>query len=196
MSPQKDKAKKSKKINKVCRILGKKTCSKFIYSAIILFAILLLTILGKNIISLFVALGLLILGSLSSQFVRMLGNLNLGVEFIPFVSIMFFYAFGFPSGMLAALIMMIISLLLVGRISIDMIFSIAIFVIIGLLTFVLDFGSIATNGIILIIIFNVLSLIVELFLGLDIVKNIVYFLEVFFSTTFCSNFLARYYLVC
>jgi hypothetical protein len=175
-------AEKKRRIKKVCKIVGKRTCSKFIYSAIGLFIVLILTMLGKNIISLLVAIGLLILGSLSSQFVRMLGSLNLGVEFIPFVSIMFFYAFGFPTGMLATLIMMIISLLLVGHISIDMLFSVGIFVIIGLLTLILDFGSIAINGIILIIIFNIMSLAIELFLGLDIVKNVMYFFgSIFFN---------------
>ncbi len=147
-----------------------------------LLAILILTLLGKNIVSLAITIGLLILGSLSSQFVRMFGNINLGVEFIPFVSIMFFYAFGFPAGMLATVIMMIVSLLLVGHISIDMLFSVGIFVIIGILTFVLDFGSIATNGIILVIIFNILSLVISFLVGLDVVKNIMYFFgSIFFN---------------
>lgn len=172
---KKHKNNKKRNLGSVCKIIGKKNCPKFIYSAIALLFILILTLLGHNVISLAITIGMLILGSLSSQFVRMFGNLNIGIEFIPFVSIIFFYAFGFPAGMLATVIMMIVSLLLVGRITIDMLFSLGIFVIIGLLTLVIDFGNIATNGIVLIVIFNILSLILELFLGLDIVKSIIYF---------------------
>lgn len=180
---------KRQKFTNICKIIGKKNCPKFIYVTIGLFVILILTLLGQNLLSLAITIGLLILGSLSSQFVRMFGNLNLGVEFIPFVSIMFFYAFGFPAGMLATVIMIIVSLLLVGHISIDMLFSLGIFVIIGLLAFVIDFGSIVTNGIILTIIFNILSLIISFVLGLDVVKNIIYF----FGSIFFNYILFRFF---
>jgi len=173
----------------VCKMVGKKNCLKFIYATIALILIFILTLLGTNIISLAVTIGLLILGSLSSQFVRMFGNINMGIEFIPFVSIIFFYAFGFPPAMLATIIMMIASLLMVGHVSIDMMFSIGIFVVIGLLTYLIDFGSIATNGIIMIGIFNILTLILSTLVGLDMVKNIMYF----FGSIFFNYILFRFF---
>jgi len=104
----------------------------------------------------------------------MTGNINFGLEFIPFVSILFFYSHGIGFGLVAAVLMMSVSSLLVGNIQFDLLVSAAIFVIVALLSLFLGFG-IVINGIILVIVFNIISLVVLTFFGFDIVKNILYF---------------------
>jgi len=104
----------------------------------------------------------------------MTGNINFGVEFIPFAAIMFFYSHGIAFGLFATILMMTISSLLVGNVQFDLIVSAGIFVLIAILSLFLSFG-IAINGIILIIIFNIISLIILTILGFDAVKNTIYF---------------------
>jgi hypothetical protein len=118
---------------------------------------------------------LIVLGCLSSQFSKLTGNICVGIEFIPFASILFFYTNGPLFGFLAAILMMTVSSLLVGSMQIDLFVSAAIFAVLAIISLFLPFG-IVMNGIILMIIFNIISLIALTLIGMDIVKNIIYFI--------------------
>jgi len=158
-------------------LLNKKKRKPLLYSAgaLFLLIILILAIFFRDkVISCIFTLLLIVLGSMSSQFKRMFGDINLGLEFVPFATIIFFYTHGIVFGLLAALLMITVSALLVGQLQFDMFISVGIFAIIGLLSLFINFG-IVTSGIILMIVFNVLSLILMIVLGLDVAKNIIYF---------------------
>lgn len=158
-------------------LLNKKKCKPIICISTALFAVLLLILFiffHRTLLSFIFTLMLIALGCFSSQFTRMTGNINFGLEFIPFVSILLFYSHGVGFGLVATILMMAVSSLLVGNIQFDLLVSAGIFVIIALLSLFLGFG-IALNGIILVIIFNIISLVVLTLFGFDIVKNIIYF---------------------
>ncbi len=158
-------------------ILSKKKRKPLIIMSAVIFFTLLLVIFNKALLSLVFSIMLLVLGCLSSQFTRATGNINFGIEFIPFATIMFFYCHGLGYGLLAAILMMSISSLLMGNIQIDLFVSLGIFLAVGILAFFIPVGTfgIAMAGIILMIVFNILSIISLTVIGFDIVKNIIYF---------------------
>jgi hypothetical protein len=163
------------KIKKI--LLNKKRCTPLICISILLFLVLvayMMVLYHRTLFSYIFSIMLLVLGCFSSQFKRMTGNINLGIEFIPFATIMFFSTHGFVFGMLAALLMMVVATLSVGELQLDLFVSLAIFAIIGIIALFLNFGIII-NGIILVVIFNILSLIILTFFGFDFVKDLIYF---------------------
>lgn len=129
---------------------------------------------GRKILSAIFTIMLLVLGCMSSQFKRMLGNIQTGIEFIPFVTIIFFFTHGFTFGIFAAFLMMVVSTLLVGELQMDLFVSLGIFALVGLIGIFLPL-EIVMFGYVLIVAFNIISLVVLTVLGFDPTKNIIYF---------------------
>jgi hypothetical protein len=163
------------KFNKI--LLCKKNRNPIVCVSIVIFIIILLILLilfRRKLISLIFTISLLVLGSLSSQFKRLTGDIDTGLEFIPFVTIIFFNTHGIAFGLLSALFMMSISSLLIGQLKLDLFVSLGIFSLVALISLFLSFG-IVTNGLILIIVFNLLSFVILTLLGFDAIKNAIYF---------------------
>jgi len=165
-------------VSLICR---KISCKRYRKLLILLssafFLVLLLIIFHKQLFSMLFTVMLLALGALSTQFKRLTGNLNLGIEFIPFATIIFFYTHGVMFGIIASLLMMVVACLLVGTLNFWIFLSTGIFALTGIISLFLPLSifSIASAGIVLAIIFNVLTLIVFTIFGYDIVNDLTYF---------------------
>lgn len=153
--------------------LTKSKVSYIVYFIIVLFLLLLFFFFNKQLTSIVFTIMLIILGSMSSMFKKMTGNLNLGIEFITFSTILFIYSYGIAFALIACLVMTLLSTLLTGQISPTSLTSYGMYVIIALIALFLPFG-IATSGIILVLIMNFLGLFILLMLGFDFVRNLLY----------------------
>jgi hypothetical protein len=156
----------------------------------LLLLFILLFLFRRKLVSFIFTIMLLGLGCLSSQFKKLTGDLDTGLEFIPFATIIFFYTHGIAFGLLSVLFMMSISSLLVGQLKLDLFISLGIFILVAFASFFFNFG-IVMNGIILIIIFNILSFIILTLFGFDFVKNSIYF----FGSLLFNYILFKYFSV-
>ncbi|MFT4304194.1 MAG: hypothetical protein ACMXYG_06530 [Candidatus Woesearchaeota archaeon] len=146
----------------------------YITISILTLIIIIMSLYGRQILSFFFTILLIILGCLSSQFKRITGELSIGIEFIPFATIIFFYTHGIAFGIMSAIIMMAISQLLSGQLRIDILFNIAVFIIIGLISLLFLEVGIVLFGIILVVLFNIMTFIAMSVIGYDFVKNMIY----------------------
>jgi hypothetical protein len=116
---------------------------------------------------------LFIIGCLSKLFNKVAGELNLGIESLAFVTIIFIYAHGIFFGLIACLAMMLITTFLFGQVSMNIFARYSVFVLAGLLSIFFNFG-IALNGIILIIIVDIVYFIMMLFLDGNVSKHLLF----------------------
>lgn len=180
---------------KFLKLLRKrKVCNGILCSSGISF-ILILTALGLLFNSTFrsiLVIGILfVLGSLTGFFSRFTGNINVGIEFIPFTTIILFYTHGLTISLLLSILMILVTTVIFGRIAIDTFVSIGLFFIIGFISLILPLASfgIVVSGMILIVVFNILSFIVLMYISPDVIKNIVYFV----GSIFFNYLLFRYF---
>lgn len=163
-------------------ILDRKKYSSVIVSSLILLILLIVSmavLYHKAIISNVFTILLLALGCMSKQFKRMTGNLDFGIEFVTFATILFLYSHGIVFAIIASLLMMVVSSLSVGELKLDIFLSFGMFIILGMVYIVMVFIfpsiSIVAGGIILVIAYNLLSIVVFSLLGFDLFKNVIYF---------------------
>lgn len=149
--------------------------------------VFLLLLFTAQIISIIFTVLLLVLGSMSSIFRRMTGDIDIGIGFIPFSTIMIFLMHGFAPGLISCAIMLVTSAVIVGQVKPYILWSFGLFSIVGAISLLLPF-SIPLAGIILVVIYNALFFAVDILLGSDAVENVVYTIG---STIF--NYVLFYY---
>jgi hypothetical protein len=153
--------------------LDRKRKHLILYCLLILSFVLLFFLFRKQMISIVFTVMLMILGSMSNIFKRITGSLSLGIEFITFATILLIYSYGIPFALIACLVMSLVSALSTGQLSLSDISSYGMYVVISLISLLLPF-SIATNGIILMLIMNILGLFMLTLLGFDFIRNATY----------------------
>lgn len=126
-----------------------------------------------EIISLVFTSLLFILGSLSLYFKKISGDLDIGISFIPFSTILFLYVHGIAFALVACFAMLLISSLLMGQLKPYILVSIILFSLVALIGLFLPF-DIIVYGIILVCIYTILFFIASLFLGYNIVSTTIY----------------------
>ena len=108
-----------------------------IYLSVVLFLLLIIFFFSKQLLSVGFAILLIAVGSMSNVLKRITG-FNLGIEFITFSTILFFYSYGLTFGLIACAVMIIISSLSIGRISPEVFTGFMMYCIIGLLSLFLN----------------------------------------------------------
>ena len=144
----------------------------FVYLLLLLVLLLIFSFFNKQVVSIIFTIMLIVLGSMSSVFKRITG-INLGIEFITFTTVLFFYSFGITFGLMACAVMLLISTLSMGRISPENFTGYMMYCVIAIISLFLDFG-ISANGMILVLFMNLLGALILILLGLDIIKNSLY----------------------
>lgn len=152
--------------------ITKKNRKYLTYSSIFLLILLLLFLFKKQSISIIFSIMLIIVGSMSNLFKRITG-INVGIEFITFATIIFLYSYGPVFALATCLLMLIISSLSTGQIAPTTFTSFGMYCIIALISMFMDFGIVA-NGIILMLVMNLLGLLILFILGFDFVRNFIY----------------------
>jgi len=135
-----------KKNKKVTLLLKKITI------ALIILAIML--IFFNHIMSFVITVALVIIGSLSKIYKRLIHSI--GFELVTFAAIIFFFAHGPIIGFLLAVLMLLASTLISSRITQVFTFQIMIYAVLAILSIFLRGFDIVTAGKVLVVIYNVL----------------------------------------
>jgi len=169
---------------KLCK-KDKRVC---IYSVVIIALILSLILFTSKMLSIVFTGMVIILGSMSSLFKRITGEIDIGIGFIPFATILLFQAHGYSFGLMACLIMLIVSALISGYLKPYFIWSLAIFALIGTFIFFLPF-DLFWNSMVMLVVYNIIFFIVDSLLGSDPIENITYTV----GSTFFNFILFKYF---
>jgi len=148
--------KKSRPFSKIAVGLIKKRKPAFIASAFILllFIGILVFYYKRLLVSIIVSMILFFLGAISCPLSRkFFSTIHIGFDFIPFASILFFYKFGFATGMLAAIGMTVLTGVLCTNLGIRSFIEILAYVIVGAGALLININPFV-NGIILVVVYN------------------------------------------
>ena len=127
----------------------------------LIFFLILFIVLQKVIIALVLSLILFTIASFSAKIGQhFFGDYSYGIDLIPFVAILFFYADGYHVAMVAIIAMIFISGVATATFNVDTIMKMFAYAILGLFMFILPFSQF-TNWLILAIIYHVLFKILQ-----------------------------------
>ena len=126
--------------------------------------ILIILFFGKTILSIMIAIILLAVGILSKLYKRFIG-MSIGIEFVTLISILFCFHYGFFFGFCAAVFMTIVAGLINGRLGMAIVPQIISYFLISVISLLLQGVPFSLSAKILVIIYNISTFTMMVFLG-------------------------------